>query len=454
MLAVLQISEAFGALWPEIADHLRLPLHRAGTIPELGSACRSRVLVVAAGGAEGDAIDAVRGLRDAGAGPVLVVGAATDHRSAVLLLTAGADAYFALPGDLSLLRARIAELVERFGEEERVRGLAAVQRQAYAFAGIVGGSPALLGALDRARRVIPSSTTVLITGETGTGKELLAQAIHYNGPRGKAPLVEINCAALPASLIEAEFFGYDPGAFTDARTAKPGLFEVADGGTLFLDEIAELPLELQAKLLRVLDTRRVRRLGSVRDREVDVRLIAATHRDLARRVGERQFREDLFYRLNVVPVHLPALRERGDDVLLLAQHFLAHFAREIGVRQPRLSAEVRKALLSHSWPGNVRELRNAVERAVVLSDGVLDPRDLLPPQAGGAVPEGPLPFPATLAAIERSAARAMVERFGGNKSRAARALGVTRKRLYALLGGAPEESPERLPVQSGDRDGR
>ena len=282
--------------------------------------------------------------------------------------------------------------------------------------------------------------TVMITGETGTGKELLAQAIHYNGPRSRQPFVPVNCSAIPANLLESELFGHEKGAFTDARAAKPGLFEVADGGTLFLDEVATLPLELQGKLLRVLETMEVRRVGGVRDTKVDVRILAAANVDLAEEVRERRFREDLFYRLAVVTIRLPALRERGDDPVLLARHFLVQLGEQYGLEGVELAAEGVAAIRRHQWPGNVRELRNAVERALLLGGGrPVGPDELslhespAGPAAPGHETDGPLPFPATLGEIEKAAARAAVERCDGNKSEAARLLGTTRTRLYRLL---------------------
>jgi two-component system response regulator HydG len=258
--------------------------------------------------------------------------------------------------------------------------------------------------------------------------------------------VELNCAAVPSGLLETELFGHERGAFTDARTAKPGLFEAADGGTLFLDEIGDLPLTLQGKILKALEEKQVRRVGAVRGREVDVRIIAATHVDLAQAVRKGEFREDLFYRLSVIPIHLPALRERGDDVVLVAEHFLRTLAEQYGMEAPALAPEIRRALLTHSWPGNVRELRNGIERALLLGDGGLDPADLFPSGAaqndGQGAGGGAIPFPATLAEIERSAAFAMMERMEGNKSAAAEALGISRSRLYRLLEGTDEDVAE------------
>ena len=437
-LAVLQLSDSFADQWTKLAASAGASVHLARSLAELGSLASACGLLVAAGGTEAEALEVLRGV-PAGEGlKVAVVGAETEYRLPVALVVAGADNYFALPGDLSGLRSWIVECAERSLRVERIRELAEAQREQYDFSRMVGRSAVFRRALTQAAKVIPrGSATVLITGETGTGKDLLAQAIHYNGPRAARPFVEINCAALPASLLEAELFGYERGAFTDARHAKPGLFEAAHQGTLFLDEVGDLSLELQAKLLRVLESKRVRRLGSVRDQEVDARIVAATHVDLIAKVRNGEFRKDLFYRLSVVPLALPALRERGEDVLLLARHFMDRFSREYEIPQPPLTAGIRAALLSHSWLGNVRELRNAVERAMLLGGGELCESDLfLELDAGESSLSGPLPFPATLDEIARAAARATTECCGGNKSEAARVLGIGRKHLYALLDGS------------------
>ena len=290
-----------------------------------------------------------------------------------------------------------------------------------------------------ASRVTPHATAnVLIGGETGTGKELIAHAIHFNGPRARAPFVDVNCAALPVHLVESELFGFEAGAFTDARTAKAGLLETANGGTLFLDEVGDLALDVQAKLLRAVDERRVRRLGATRSIPIDLRIIAASHVELGSAVAEGRFREDLFYRLNVFSIYLPPLRERGDDVLLLAEHFNTTLSQRHGVRPLVLDESARRLLLDHHWPGNIRELRNAIERSVLLGrcDALLSPRTESRQRAAGT-----LPFPADMDAIQQAAARGMLERCRGNKSAAATALGISRKRLYALLHAGPHPIP-------------
>ena len=446
-LLVVARSESFAQLWPQLAQGAGATARVVAEAAEAAAAGDVLALVLSVAGVEEEGEAVLAELRAAGAPEPLVVGARDDHRLAVALVRAGAGDYFSLPGDLEALRAELADRAKRRAAREAGGKLAAAERQHFDFSRIIGHSPQLRAALDRAGRIIPrDKATVLVTGETGTGKELLAQAIHYNGPRAAEPFVELNCAAVPSGLLETELFGHERGAFTDARTAKPGLFEAADGGTLFLDEIGDLPLPLQGKILKALEEKQVRRVGAVRGREVDVRIIAATHVDLAQAVKKQEFREDLFYRLSVIPIHLPALRERGDDVVLIAEHFLKTLADQYGMEAPALSPEIRRALLTHGWPGNVRELRNGIERALLLGDGGLDPADLFPagaaPADGAAGGGGAIPFPATLAEIERSAAFAMMERMEGNKSAAAEALGISRSRLYRLLEGIEDDVAE------------
>jgi DNA-binding NtrC family response regulator len=302
-----------------------------------------------------------------------------------------------------------------------------------------------IAALDRAARVIPhASATVLLAGETGTGKELLARAIHYDGPRQAAPFVDINCAAIPEQLLESELFGHEKGAFTSATGAKPGLFELADGGTIFLDEIGHLALPLQGKLLRALEERVIRRVGGSRNITFDVRIIAATHIDLAEAVRRGEFREDLYYRLNVVPIALPPLRARRDDILPLAEHFLQRFADDYGVERPRLSPEAASELCAREWRGNIRELRNVMERAVILaSTPVIGPADLEPVAGSVGAPDTTIPFPAPLATVIAAAVHGMLAICGGNKSEAARRLGISRPRLVRLLAGGADGSDLR-----------
>lgn len=432
-LIVVTGTDSFSAVWEQLAAEFGCELHLVASSAE---ARRPDALacILSLPGAEERAEAELRALAAAGADRVLVVGSRAEHRLALAIVRAGASDYFALPNDLEPLRAALAERRRGADSRDARESLARSQRENFDFSRIIGRSQQLRGALERAARIIPHDrAAVLLTGETGTGKELLAQAIHYNGPRAAAPFVEINCAAIPGTLLEAELFGHERGAFTDARTAKPGLFEVADGGTLFLDEIGHLPFELQGKILKAIEEKRIRRVGAVGVREVDVRVIAATHRNLADAVRQGDFRDDLYYRLDVIPIHLPPLRERGDDVLLLAEHFVRILATQYGLPQPAVTPELRGILLSHRWPGNVRELRNSLERALLLGDGRLEVTDLFSAPVQPQVAPSGIPFPAPLADIERAAARTMLDRLQGNKKAAADALGISRSRLYRLL---------------------
>lgn len=441
-LVIIAVSEAFAEVWPEFAERLGLTLRRLDQ-PEPVRESRCIAVILSCGGLESHAVEHLRRAYRAGIDAPLVVGAEADHRIAVEIMRRGGGAYFALPGDLDRLESELVSRMRRETKPDGQETLEEFQRRSYDFSAILGKDPGLKDALDRVAKVIPGGrATVLLTGETGTGKELLAHAIHYNGPRAREPFVAVNCSAIPGTLLESELFGHEKGAFTDARSTKPGLFEVADGGTLFLDEVAALPLELQGKLLRALEARQIRRVGGLRDIDVDVRIIAAANVDLAQMVGEGRFREDLYYRLAVVPIHVPPLRERGQDTILLARHFLVDLSEAYALEPPELTPEAIAALRRHRWPGNVRELRNAIERALLLSGGgpIRPEHVALAPAAPGRGaesaprPDGSLlPFPATLDEIELAAARAAVEQCGGNKSDAARLLGITRSRLYRLL---------------------
>jgi two-component system, NtrC family, response regulator HydG len=437
-IAVVQLSESFRVTLGDLARDLRASL--VEWVPEAGQGTPSgtAVLILLAGGSESAALDLLAELPP-GSTPRYVIGASLDHRIAAAAVQRGARDYFALPDDLDLLRRSLErEAREVEGRVEAGR-FAEVERRASGFDTILGRSAALRQSLEQAARVARHrDVTVLIGGETGTGKELLARAIHYESPRAAEPFVEVNCAAIPGNLLESELFGHEKGAFTGAVASKPGLFETAHGGTLFLDEVATLPLDLQPKLLRALESRAIRRVGGQQTRQVDVRLVAATHVDLRAAVSQGQFREDLFYRLNVVALSLPPLRDRDGDVELLAETFATRLATSYGLPVPPLTPELRTALRAHAWPGNVRELRNAIERSLVLSpQGTLRAEEM---EMRRAAPrnEGTLPFPATLAVLTRAAAVAMLQLSEGNKSAAARRLGISRPRLQRLLDGTDD----------------
>jgi DNA-binding NtrC family response regulator len=436
-LIVLTATRSFSSFWPELAEEIGTELAVTDSSAEVGSAAGSLAVLAVVAGSEEIAEPLLRELAAAGSPPPLLIGASADHRLAIELVQSGAANYFALPSDLEPLKAELRERAARLAARTARESLAETERAAFDFSKIIGESPGIRAALGKAARVIPrGGATLLITGDTGTGKEVLAHAIHYNGPRAESPFVEVNCTAIPENLVESELFGHEKGAFTGAAAAKPGLFEAADGGTLFLDEIGHLPFDLQGKLLKALEEKRIRRVGSVQSRPVNVRIIAATHVDLAGAVRRGEFREDLYYRLSVVPIHLPPLSERGDDVILLAEHFLRTLSEEYGIPTPPVTASLSRALLSHRWPGNVRELRNALERALLLGNGEIQIDDLFL-EGRQPMPEsgGPIPFPAPLHVIDRAAAQAMMKRVDGNKSAAAEALEISRSRLYRLLAG-------------------
>jgi len=310
---------------------------------------------------------------------------------------------------------------------------------------ILGNSPAMAEVRQLVEKLAPTRTTVLITGESGTGKEVVARAIHFRGERREQPFVAINCGAIPEGLIESEFFGHAKGSFTGATEAKPGLFEVAGSGTLFLDEVGELPPAVQVKLLRALQERRIRRVGSQTDVSISARILAATNRDLEREVKGGGFREDLFYRLNVIQIRLPALRERREDIPLFVDHFLARFATDLGRPGPRLSPEAMALLLAYDWPGNLRELANVLERAATLVEGDEVHPELLPPTLRGgdlpaALPSASAELPlegldleAHLDAIERRLLEQALARTGGVKTDAARVLSLSFRSLRYRL---------------------
>ncbi len=323
---------------------------------------------------------------------------------------------------------------------------------------IVGGSPAFRRMMTLVEQVASSSATVLIQGESGTGKELVARAIHERSARAGKPFVAVNCAALPETLLESELFGYERGAFTGAAARKEGRFELADGGTLFLDEVADLSAVTQPKILRVLQEGEFDRLGATRSIKVDVRLVAASNQDLAQMVKERRFREDLFYRLNVITVHVPPLRERREDIPMLAQHFLRVYAAKNNRRLDGLTDDALKRLEAWAWPGNVRELENVIERGVVLARGTQVDIDDLPPEIAGAtpLPEGVVSvrIGTPLAEVEQRLLDATLAATGGNKTLAAKLLGIDVRTVARKLErweeerSADEPPPAPAPEQS------
>ncbi len=388
--------------------------------------------------------------------PVIMLTAYGSIAGAVEAVKLGAFDYVKKPVDLEELKL----LADRARENGRLkRELSYYRRRAtrdVGLAGMVGTSPAIRTVLERARQVAALEETppVLLTGETGTGKGLLAHAIHSAGSRAMQPFIEVNCTALPATLMEAELFGYERGAFTDAKQSKPGLVEAAEGGFLFLDEIGDVDFAVQGKLLRAIEERAIRRVGSVRERRVDVRIMAATNRDLEREVGRERFRKDLYFRLAVIVLHVPPLRQRGEDVLLLAEHFLQLFNAKYGKAARDIDAAARHLLLAYPWPGNVRELSHVIERAVLWSRGpTLDVEHLaLARPVGAAAPDAATPAPAStperdettapdalpppgvdLAQWERSIIERALHEARGNQTRAARRLGISRDTLRYRL---------------------
>jgi two-component system response regulator HydG len=377
--------------------------------------------------------------------PILIMTAYSTVESAVTALKAGAYDYLTKPLDFDVLRLSLSRALEHAGLRKENQALRRRLGEAER-AAIIGVSSAMRQVLDMVAMIAPSDATVLITGESGTGKELVARAIHAAGPRANGPLVAVNCAALAESLLESELFGHEKGAFTGAERRREGRFKQADGGTIFLDEIGEVSQAMQLRLLRVLQEREVVRVGGDETLPVDVRVLAATNRDLRALVADGRFRQDLYYRLNVVALNLPPLRERGGDIPLLAAHFLQKYAARNKKILQGFTPLAMDHLLRYGWPGNVRELENAVERAVVLAAGEFAGERELPPQLvadarAAAAPQGgdeARGETGAMAAVpleeaEKRAVLAALREAGGNKSLAARKLGVTRKTLHAKL---------------------
>jgi two-component system, NtrC family, response regulator AtoC len=373
---------------------------------------------------------------------VVLITAYGDVQSAVDAMKLGACDFLRKPYEMEDIVLAVESASRHFRQASE---LDLYRRQAWSnWTGeeIIGKSEPMHEVRDIIEKVVPSqATSVLITGESGTGKELVARALHYRSDRAQQPLMEVNCSSFHENLLENELFGHERGAYTDASDTKKGLVELCDGGTLFLDEVADTPLPTQAKLLRFIDHRNFKRVGGAQDIAVDIRIVAATNKDLDQEVRSGRFRSDLFFRLKVVSVHLPPLRERGDDILLLARHFVQEFSRKFQKRFEAISPDAAQAMLAYSWPGNVRELRNVIERVVLLEEGETIAVDHLPPEVLGraslmsgarAGSADTIALP-TLAQLEAEHISEVMRLVAGNKSRAARVLGISRQGLIEKL---------------------
>jgi len=385
--------------------------------------------------------------------PIILMTAFSNQEIASQAASCGAFDYLRKP----IFPDDLMFTLRKFEEHERLKrenkALKATIAERYSFNNIIAKSESFRSVFDVVRRLAPFNTTVLITGESGTGKELMARAIHESSPRRGKSFIAINCGAIPETLIESELFGHKKGAFTDASRDKKGLFEEASGGTLFLDEIGELPLHLQVKLLRSLQEQTIRRVGDEHDIPIDVRVISATLRNLEEEVKHGRFREDLFYRLNVVSIHLPPLRERTEDIPVLVEHFVRKHAKRLGISEKRVPPNVLKALLNYSWRGNARELENCLERALVLSQGDEFELEALPEHVQKGTPattaatvvsdDSNLSIKQKTAALEIDLITRALEKTGGNRTHAAKILEIShRTLLYKLkeynLGGESE----------------
>ncbi len=376
--------------------------------------------------------------------PVLIMTAYSDIPSALEAMKAGAADYLSKPLDyeeLTLQVRRLLDATEKIRQLKRLHQLTLERKRPTE---LLGDSPATRRIRKLVARIAASEArAVLVSGESGTGKELVARGLHVLGTRREHPFVEINCATVSPTLFESELFGHEKGAFTDAKTSRQGLAEVADHGTLFLDEIGEMSLPLQAKFLRFLEDQHFRRVGGTQDITVDTRVVAATNRDLSRMIQEGAFRKDLYYRLNVLSVTLPPLRERPEDILVLARHFLGEATRKFRKTTLGFTPEVERLLTAYAWPGNVRELRNVIERIVLLETDDRIRIDHLPPEISGrpmAAPSRPRDigafYPASLDEVDQAYIATVLERVGGNKTKAAEILGVSRQTLRAWVAPA------------------
>lgn len=369
---------------------------------------------------------------------VLLVTAFGSIESAVETMRAGAHNYLTKPFRTDEILLSVSRALEQRNLRKELLRLRSEVQGRYGFENIIGKSAKMGLVFELISHICDLPANVLIIGESGTGKELIARAIHYNSSRSRGPFIPLNCAAIPETLLESELFGYLRGAFTDAKKDRKGLFQEASGGTLFLDEIGEVPLNLQAKLLRVIEDKEVRPLGSARAEKVDARVLAASNRDLQQWVGEARFRQDLFYRLNVIQIALPPLRERTEDIPLLVEHFIQKFSRGAKRAVTGIADDALGALIKYHWPGNVRELEHTIERAVLLGKNQLITKEDLPGQVAAknskeALIDEALSKSYTLREIEREYLIKVLDRTGGNKTEAANILGVDRTTLYRKL---------------------
>jgi two-component system response regulator AtoC len=375
--------------------------------------------------------------RQNSATPVVVMTAFGTIETAVEAMKAGAVDFLPKPFSLDHLMTVVNKSLEVRALRDENQKLREELGQRYQFDNIVGRSAAMREIFATIQRVAPTRATVLLAGESGVGKDMIARAIHHHSPRADRPFVKINCSALPENLMESELFGYEKGAFTGANITKPGKFEQADTGTVFLDEIGDVPANIQVKLLRILQEREFERLGSNKTRHIDVRVLAATNVDLRAALEQGTFREDLYYRLNVLPLDIPPLRERKEDIPFLAEHFVTKISKDIGSPVTSISEQAIERLAQYHWPGNVRELENVIERSMVLSSGpVLESEDIkldLAPRSRVIANDSFLPEGMTLDEHEQSLIREALKRANGNKSQAARLLGLTRNALRYRL---------------------
>ena len=397
-----------------------------------------------------DGIDTLRAARKQGfRGPVIVMTAYGEIKTAVAAMRLGAHDYITKPFDMDELRLTIESSLRLCGETGTTSHANRVPEDAIHLRDMITVSPEMRKIFEMVERVSESDASVLVQGESGTGKELMAKAIHYASPRKNKPFVPVNCAALPENLIESELFGYEEGAFSGARKRKPGRFEIADGGTIFLDEVGDLPLAMQPKILRAAEEKVIERLGGTRRIPVDVRVVSASNRDLRQEVKGGRFRQDLYFRLAVITVSIPPLRERKEDILVLANYFLQEFCTDLGKQLPSLSDATTRALLAHDWPGNVRELKNAMQHLAVLCDNsIVEPHSLPgwillaePSELGEDLGDDPLKAPISLKESKRRAFTDTEKRriadalhlFNGNRTRAAEYLGISRRSLQLKI---------------------